>query len=449
MNFKRVREYHKPESSQGPVVYWMSRDQRVHDHWGLILAQKLALEQQQPLCVVFSLVSDFLGATFRQYDFMLKGLEEVEHTLVHFNIPFFILLGPAHKTLPKFLEKNKAGTLVSDFSPLKIHQGWIKELKDKITIPLYQVDSHNIVPCWIASSKQEYAAYTLRPKIHQLLPEFLEEFTPLKIHPFSWMHQVSFIDWPVIFRELKVNRDVAPIDWLTPGEEAAKEVLHDFINNKLSLYDKYRNDPLQNVISNLSPYLHFGQIAPQRVALNVKREMINEESKEAFLEELIVRRELADNFCFYNQNYDNPDGFPQWAKESLKSHLLDPRPYLYTLDDFETCQTHDDLWNACQMDLVIKGKLHGYLRMYWAKKILEWSHSPDEALQRTIYLNDKYFLDGRDPNGYAGMAWSIGGVHDRAWFNRAVFGKVRYMNYNGCKRKFNVSAYIDQTLHQL
>jgi deoxyribodipyrimidine photo-lyase len=195
-------------------------------------------------------------------------------------------------------------------------------------------------------------------------------------------------------------------------------------------------------VSDLSPYLHFGQIASQRVAWEVRRAEAPAEAKQAFLEELIVRRELADNFCYYNPAYDQVAGFPAWAQQTLDQHRRDPRDYLYELPDWEAGRTHDDLWNAAQLEMVRRGKMHGYLRMYWAKKILEWSATPEEALATAIYLNDRYELDGRDPNGYTGVAWSIGGVHDRPWGERPVFGKIRYMSRAGCQRKFNVEQYI-------
>ena len=166
--------------------------------------------------------------------------------------------------------------------------------------------------------------------------------------------------------------------------------------------------------------------------------------KNAFLEELIVRRELSDNFCYYNPDYDNIGGFPDWARKTHDKHRKDPRAVIYSRDQFEHAQTHDDLWNAAQMEMVKRGKMHGYMRMYWAKKILEWTQSPEIALETAIYLNDRYEIDGRDPNGYTGIAWSIGGVHDRAWSERSVFGKVRYMSYNGCKSKFNIKKYIER-----
>ena len=197
------------------------------------------------------------------------------------------------------------------------------------------------------------------------------------------------------------------------------------------------------MLSNLSPYLHFGQISAQRVALIVNG-LGNHPSAESFLEELIVRRELSDNFCYYNSDYDSFKGFPEWAKKTLNDHKKDEREFVYTLKKFEEAKTHEDLWNAAQMQLVNTGKLHGYMRMYWAKKILEWSKSPEEALKIAIYLNDKYELDGRDPNGYTGCAWAIGGVHDRAWAERPVYGKIRYMNRNGAKRKFDIEKYISK-----
>ncbi|MCX6141116.1 MAG: deoxyribodipyrimidine photolyase, partial [Candidatus Kapabacteria bacterium] len=206
-----------------------------------------------------------------------------------------------------------------------------------------------------------------------------------------------------------------------------------------------RNDPTKNGQSGLSPFLHFGFIAPQRVALDVyalPRVGGEDDPVESFLEELIIRRELADNFTFYNERYDLFEGFPAWAQMSLNEHRNDARDYVYTFDEWEGARTHDPLWNAAQCELLATGKMHGYMRMYWAKKLLEWSASPEEALAIGITLNDTYELDGRDPNGYAGLAWSIGGVHDRAWFQRPVYGKVRYMNANGCAKKFNTMEYI-------
>ena len=227
-----------------------------------------------------------------------------------------------------------------------------------------------------------------------------------------------------------------------PGEIAAKNKL-DLLRDSLAGYDEFRNDPTKDALSNLSPYFHFGHISPQRVALGIKNSSLPEQDKNSFLEEMVVRRELSDNFCEYEPNYDYFEGFHDWAKKTLNEHRNDEREYLYPKEQFEHADTHDPLWNAAQNQMMNKGKMHGYMRMYWAKKILEWSPNPEEAMQVAIDLNDKYELDGRDPNGYAGIAWSIGGIHDRAWFERPVYGKIRYMNYNGCKSKFNVKRYIE------
>ena len=420
----------------------MQRDQRVHDNWALLYAQQIALEKNVPLYVVFNLVPNFLQATIRQYGFMLKGLEEVEHELKRFNISFLLLSGNPEIEIPKFVCESDSSSLVADFNPLKIVRQWKKSVAYKIEIPFCEVDTHNIVPCLAASDKLEFAAYTIRPKIQRLLPEFMDEFPSVK----KMKHQDlanEKIDWREIRDSLQIDFDVHEVDWITPGENSAQTALENFIKNKLMNYSEKRNDPNSNAVSNLSPYLHFGQISAQRIALMIQPLIENSESYKSFLEELIVRRELSDNFCYFNKNYDSFEGFPAWAKISLNTHRNDKRNYLYSIEEFEKAKTDDELWNAAQLEMTLKGKMHGYMRMYWAKKILEWSSSPEEALKIAIYLNDKYELDGRDPNGYAGIAWSIGGVHDRAWFERTVYGKIRYMNYNGCAKKFDVKKYVE------
>ena len=446
MNVDRVRALKDGSKREGNVVYWMSRDQRVEDNWALLYAQELALQMKAPLAVIFCLVPQFLDATLRQFAFMLRGLEQVEKSLKDLKISFFLLRGWPQKEIPKFVMENKVTMLVTDFDPLRIKRQWKGEVADKLDIPLYEVDTRNIVPCWVASPKQEYGAYTLRPKIHRYLPDFLEKFPKVRAHPFTWGGKVKKTDWKRAIDSLEVNRDVTEVDWLDPGERAACKTLDDFLNNKLPEYSLKRNDPTENGVSHLSPYLHFGQISAQRVALEVKKHRVKSEHKDSFLEELIVRRELSDNYCFYNDKYDQFGGFHPWAQKTLNEHRGDKREYLYSSEEFEQAKTHDDLWNGAQMEMVHRGKMHGYLRMYWAKKILEWTESPEKALEIAIYLNDKYELDGRDSNGYAGIAWSVGGVHDRAWNERPVFGKIRYMSYNGCRRKFDIKSYIQKNV---
>jgi len=423
------------------VLYWMVRDKRVSDNWALLEAQKIAIENKVPLLVCFNYHNVYQEANERQYNFSFYGLQEVHKELEKLNIQFYLLKGSAETILSKFIEEKKVGHLFTDFSPLKVYTNRLKKVANKTIIPITQVDAHNIIPVWIASPKKEYAAYTIRPKIKKLLPVYLTDIPPLKRHPVKSDFLGSDINWNQIIESMNLDKSVRPVDWISPGEKCAKDLLEK-LKTQLVDYNEKRNNPNLDKLSNMSPYFHFGQIAPQRVALEIKNSNLPIDDKESFLEEMIVRRELADNFCFYEKNYDFFEGYHSWAQKSLNEHRNDEREYVYAPEEFEASLTHDDLWNAAQDEMKTRGKMHGFMRMYWAKKILEWSPSPELAQQTAINLNDKYQLDGRDPNGYTGIAWSIGGIHDRAWFERPVFGKVRFMNYNGCKRKFNVNEYI-------
>ncbi|XP_069991330.1 deoxyribodipyrimidine photo-lyase [Penaeus vannamei] len=447
-NKKRVevisKEGEVPDDCDG-IVYWMSRDQRVQDNWALLFAQRLALKNKVSLHVVFCLVPKFLDATIRHFHFMLRGLEEVEKECKDLNIEFHLLLGEAKDVLPTFIKEHKIGGLVTDFSPLRVPRQWLKDVKKAIpsNIPMCKVDAHNIVPCWITSDKQEYSARTIRKKIHDKLPKFLTKFPPVAKHRYTSKYKSKGVDWVEAEKSLEVDQTVKPVDWATPGTRAGLDLLNEFCLKRLRKFAESRNDPTINALSNLSPWLHFGQISAQRCVLEVKR--YNKQlskSVEAYVEEAVVRRELSDNYCFYQKNYDNLDGAYEWARKTLEDHRNDKRPYIYTRETLEEGKTHDELWNSAQIQLVTEGKMHGFLRMYWAKKILEWMKSPDDSLATAIYLNDKYSLDGRDPNGYVGCMWSICGIHDQGWGERQVFGKIRYMNYDGCKRKFKINAYV-------
>ena len=284
-------------------------------------------------------------------------------------------------------------------------------------------------------------ARTIRPKIHRLLPEMLTPFPELPPHPHPWSTRPPSLDFASLHAGLRVDGSVGPVDWLQPGEAAAHDMLSTFLDHRLDSYDK-RNDPNQEVCSDLSPYLHFGMISAQAVVLEIKRRGLYGEQIDSFVEELVVRRELSDNFCLYTADYDQVSGFPQWAQQTLDKHRNDPRTYLYSLEQFAGAATHEPLWNAAQQQLVSRGAMHGYMRMYWAKKILEWTPDAAEALRIAIFLNNRYALDGRESNGYTGIAWSLGGVHDRGWGERPIFGTIRYMNEAGARRKFDVPRYI-------
>jgi deoxyribodipyrimidine photo-lyase len=427
----------------GPMVYWMSRDQRLNDNWALLYAQNLALEFKVPLVVLFCLVPEFIGATLRHYRFMLQGLAELETALRKLGINFYLVTGKPEEEIPLFCRSHNAGALISDFSPLRINRNWKMNVNNAINTAYIEVDAHNIVPCRVASPKQEYAAYTIRPKIKRLLPDYFTEIPRVVKHPYAMPQVAQPTDWLKAENSLNIDKSVSAVTLFQPGEKAAQLAMQAFIEEKLHRYDSDRNDPTKDGVSNLSPYLHFGQLSAQRLAYSAQQSEAPGVEASGFLEELIIRRELSDNFCYYCESYDSVEGFPRWAKETLADHTGDPREHLYAADEFENAQTHDPLWNAAQIEMVRRGKMHGYMRMYWAKKILEWTESAEIAMHTAIYLNDKYSLDGRDPNGYAGIAWSIGGVHDRAWFQRPIFGKIRYMSYNGAKSKFDVARYIE------
>eukprot|EP01138_Halocafeteria_seosinensis_P016121 gb/GECG01016450.1/.p1 GENE.gb/GECG01016450.1/~~gb/GECG01016450.1/.p1 ORF type:complete len:522 (+),score=52.98 gb/GECG01016450.1/:1-1566(+) len=460
----------------GPVIYWMSRDQRSADNWALLYAQARATEHQRPLVVAFNVVNGFLGATLRQFDFMIQGLKEVDQNLEEKNIRFVLTRGEVEKSLPLLANKVNACLVVCDFSPLRIGVQWRSGIASELAkagVPFHEVDAHNIVPCWYASDKVEYAARTIRRKLHSQLPQYLTDFPGLLKHGYPCdrsipkyaveedgklvLHDVTTIDWDSVLSKLDIDRNVKPLKWIHSGEKAGHEMLTKFCSN-LKGYDTVRNDPTKDNLSKLSPYFHFGQLSPQRACYDVdryaKKNSSVRKAADAFLEEAIVRRELSDNYCFYNQQYDSLwKLYPHakgtsWALETLKKHSSDERPYVYSLEKLESGDTHDDLWNAAQKEMVYLGKMHGFLRMYWAKKILEWTESPETAHRYAVYLNDKYEIDGRDPNGYVGVNWAIAGIHDQGWTERAIFGKVRYMNYQGCKRKFDIQAYV-RKIHKL
>uniref|UniRef100_A0A667YP38 Deoxyribodipyrimidine photo-lyase n=1 Tax=Myripristis murdjan TaxID=586833 RepID=A0A667YP38_9TELE len=448
LNKKRVRyisDTQKIKQGSEGVLYWMSRDHRIQDNWALIHAQKLAVAENLPLhiCVCLVVPKSELS-TLRHYTFMLKGLEEVAKECKTLDIQFHLLHGTAGQVLPGFVSDQGLGAVVTDFSPLREPLQWLEDVKKQLPkdIPFIQVDAHNVVPCWVASGKLEYSARTIRGKITNLLPEFLTDFPPVVKHPCTATRTAKPVDWTKTLASLQVDKTVGEVSWATPGTRAGMAMLESFIDVRLKLFGTQRNDPNRAALSQLSPWIRFGHLSAQRVALEVRRLGKNAgESVSSFIEELVVRRELTDNFCFYNKNYDSVKGAYEWAQKTLKDHAKDPRPYVYTREQLEKAKTHDKLWNAAQYQMVSEGKMHGFLRMYWAKKILEWTSSPEEALSIALYLNDRYELDGQDPNGFVGCMWSICGIHDQGWAERPIFGKIRYMNYKGCLRKFDVAGF--------
>ena len=412
-------------------------------NWALLFACEKSNALGRPLEVLFTLPPTFLGAPIRHYDFMFRGLQKLESRLRSIGIPLILLAGEPEVTIPFYVKQRDTGAVITDFSPLKLTRSWKNSVAPLLPCAFYEVDAHNIVPCWLASEKQEFAARTIRPKLNALLETFLTPFhsPDARFQPDTLSR--PGIQWEELSDFVRADRSIEPVSWLVPGEEAAAERLRHFISEGLSCYATGRNDPTRNCVSGLSAYLHFGHTSAQHVAMEILRSDAPADCRLAFIEELFIRRELAENYCFHNNRYDNFGGIPAWAATTLQAHAADRREYLYSSSELENAKTHDELWNAAQTDLVQNGRMHGYMRMYWAKKILEWSDNPVAAFDIALALNDRYALDGRDPNGYAGVAWSIGGLHDRPWFERPVYGLIRYMNASGCARKFDVRRYID------
>jgi len=437
---KKFKNLNKKQEKAGKVLYYMNRDLRAINNWALTFAQIKAKEYKSTIEVIFVLPQKDKKATRREYQFILGSLKEVEIELHKKNIHFTLLLGDAKTEIPKYVKKTDTSLLITDFSPLKESEKTNKSIAKSIKISMIQVDTHNIVPVWEASDKQEFAARTFRPKINKKLNKFLKLPPKLKNQAITITKKIN---WNRIEKSLEINEKALPIHNFPAGRKTALKMLRNFINKKLIGYAEKRNDPNAKAASNLSPYINFGILSPEEIVLAVKKAKTPLKDREAFLEEFIIRRELSDNFCYYNPNYDSLKGIANWAKITLEEHKKDKREYIYTKKQFENAKTHDQLWNAAQKELLQTGKVHGYMRMYWGKKILEWTSSPEEAVKIAIYLNDKYALDGKSPNGYVGILWCIGGLHDRAWFEKPIFGKVRYMNENGAKRKFDTQKYIE------
>jgi deoxyribodipyrimidine photo-lyase len=422
------------------VLYWMQASQRAEYNHALEFAVLKANELRQPLIVFFGITDQFPEANERHYAFMLEGLKETKDSLQKRGIQMVIL----HQSpeVGALQLARRASLAVVDRGYLRIQRVWRENVSQKMECPLFQVESDVIVPVEETSPQEEYAAATIRSKVKKKLDAFL---IPLKEHePVIDSLSLDFDSFDIDDLEravsrLRIDRSIKRVDSFHGGTKEAKSHLEVFLEGKLDRFPELRNDPNLDYLSHMSPYLHFGQISPLYIALKVLE--TGSPGIEAFLEELIVRRELSINFTFYNERYDSFEAIPDWAKKTLKAHQKDKRPYLYSLKELEGAKTHDPYWNAAQKQMVIEGKMHGYMRMYWGKKILEWTRTPEEAFRNALYLNNKFELDGRDPNGFTGVAWCFG-KHDRPWGERPIFGNVRYMNDKGLRRKFDADQYV-------
>jgi len=426
------------------VLYWMQQSQRASANHALEYAIREADRLNLPVVALFGITQRFPDAQLRHYAFMLEGLAGVAAALRERGIRLVVRAEPP----PKALERLAPGAalVVTDRGYLRVQRRWRKQAAS-LPCRVAQVESDVVVPVDVASEKEEYAARTLRPKIHRRLDRFLaplEETDPERSSLGMRLGGIDVSKPDRLLGRLRLARRAAPVGGLRGGEIEAGRRLKSFLEAGLRGYADRHSEPALDAVSHLSPYLHFGQISPLAIALAVRRSRRGStEDRDAFLEELIVRRELAMNFCHRNDAYDTYACVPSWARETLAEHRGDRRPYLYTLRDLERARTHDPYWNAAQLEMVHSGFMHGYMRMYWGKKIIEWSSDPESAFRSAITLNNRYELDGRDPNSFAGVAWCFG-KHDRPWTRRPIFGSVRWMSASGLERKFDMDGYVSR-----
>ena len=441
----RIKPLNSSDIPRGDyVLYWMQQSQRSTYNHALEYAVRQANKLDRMLLVGFGLTDDYPEANLRHYTFMLEGLKETRAALATRGIKMVLRRGHPPDVALKL--GRRASMIVCDRGYLMHQRAWRHQVAKHADCPVIQVESDVVVPVEVVSDKAEYAARTIRPKIHRHLKTYLVGLKRISVkHPSVDLKikEIDLDDLEKVLQNLSADRSVLPVsDVFKGGTSQAVKRFDGFIRQRLEDYDRHSNQPQTNDISHMSPYLHFGQISPLYLALKINRAPESKkESKDAYLEQLIVRRELSMNFAYYTSNYDAYDCIPAWARKSLAEHENDRREYIYSRRQLENADTHDAYWNASMLEMKHTGFMHNYMRMYWGKKILEWSKTPQTAYRTTLSLNNKYFLDGRDPNSYVGVGW-IYGVHDRAWTERPIFGKIRYMAASGLERKCDIAAYV-------
>ncbi len=439
----RIHHLSDGESIGGKyVLYWMQQSQRVSCNHALEFATRKANEYALPLVILFVLTDNYPEANMRHYLFMLQGLAETAEKAGEKGALFTLRMGDPPEEVLR-LTGNSVLTVV-DRGYLRHQVEWRRRVADKISGSLIQVETDAIIPVNLVMEKEAYSAAVLRRRIEPLLHAFLLSLDESRVKNRNIPPGVEVWDRKMVRSledRLQCDRTLTQSPVFRGGEEEAVRLLDHFIERKLDRYNELRNQPDLDYQSRLSPYLHFGQISPLMAAQQVLK--YPTEGTDAFIEELVVRRELSLNFVTFNGEYDSFSGLPDWARRTLQVHGRDRREYIYEMDRWLGGNTHDSYWNAAQTELEITGSMHNYMRMYWGKKILEWSRTPEEAFNTTLYLNNRFALDGRDPNSFAGVAWCFG-KHDRPWKERTVFGKVRYMNDRGLERKFNMKGYLDK-----
>jgi deoxyribodipyrimidine photo-lyase len=444
-----VRRGGVPDADGKCIVYWMQRAQRGWDNHALDKAVDVGNALGLSVVVYFACIRNYPHANLRPYAFLNQGLEEIVEACAERGVGYVMRLHP-HEDHEKFFAEVGAAMVIGDENPMREPESWRVERAEKLTVPFWTVDADVVVPSKLLE-KAQFSAAVARPRLYRALEEFLVPYkNPKAKHewhmPRGLQHDSVKQDITASWKDF--DRSVGPVEAWTGGQAAGTKRLHHFCHSLLEHYDTARNKPELDGSSKMSPYLHYGHLSPVSVALAVqaaaKKDPALQKSKESYFNELIVWRELAVNFVRYQPEYDNPGCADNWAKQTIAEHDGDPREVQYKLDVLERGETYDELWNAGQLQMVKYGWMHNYLRMYWAKKLLEWTPNVRIAMKVAVYLNDKYELDGRDPGGYAGIAWSMLGKFDRTWFDRPIFGKRRYMSGASTGKKFDSKTYIKQ-----
>ena len=443
---ERIQELNDEEVRDGKyVLYWMQSSQRAAYNHALEYAVQRANDLGQRVLVVFGLTDDYPEANLRHYTFMLEGLADAQDALKERNIKMVVRQGSPDDVA---LEAGKdASLIVTDRGYMRPQRAWREKVADNAGCAVVQVETDVVVPVELASDKKEYAARTLRPKITEHLDDFLVELKLTPVGKSSLNMKADGLDLSnldKVLDDMDLDRSVEPVSHLfTGGASAAENTLDDFLKNKFGSYVENRNQPQTDDVSHMSKYLHYGHVSPVYLALRIKDAGAAKENIDSYVEEVVVRRELSMNFVYYTEDYDSMACLPGWAKETLEEHKDDDREYVYTRKQLEDAETHDEYWNAAMREMRYTGYMHNYMRMYWGKKILEWTNTPEHAYKTTLYLNNKYFLDGRDPNSFANVSW-VFGQHDQGWKERPVYGKVRYMSSGGLERKAKPQQYVEK-----
>jgi deoxyribodipyrimidine photo-lyase len=436
------------------VLYWAQMNRRISHNHALAYAIHLANDRGLPLLIYEGLTCTYLQANDRMHTFILEGVPDTSAGALEIGAGYIFHLRRRvdDRNNAIYQLARRAACIVTDDYPTFIARQHNARVPQKLDLPYFVVDSSCIVPM-SKLEKREYAAYTIRPKITRLLGQYLKPIEMPKLKH-RWklnlgedLHvEVTAANIPDLVASCEIDHTVKPSVSYRGGSREAEKHLNHFLVNNLKRYAEDRNQPAAHATSNMSPYLHFGHISALEVALRARDYALdNELVADEYLEELIVRRELAFNYARFTDQPDSLNNLPDWAQATLAKHAGDPRDPVYTREEFENAQTHDPIWNATQREMRMRGKIHGYYRMYWGKKIIEWSPTCEDAMRTMIEIHDRYALDGRDPLTYTNILWCFG-LHDRPWTERPIFGMIRWMSYDGMRRKTNADAYIKEIL---